>query len=183
MSAVIVENRNTLLNGTSKTSNPFSSNSDLSDMIRNLGDIDRAIAGLADLSSPAVDAAVNNAMTAAGEDFGIFTRFVDLVRNTRLEEASQELSRMLQVPLDRVITATRFFARTLKTDTTLPRQLGDLWEKIAEMSETDAIRTIMKLFGFQAVESKMAIQSLWARSRAASGLPQVERPVAPMRQR
>ncbi|HWL92903.1 MAG TPA: hypothetical protein VNT79_05160 [Phycisphaerae bacterium] len=173
MAGVIVANRESLLNGRSKTNNPLAADADLAEMIRNLGDIDRAIAGLADLSvgngecaAPAPIAAVNPA-----EVCGIFGRFVELVQKTRLEEASQELSRMLQMPLDRATTATRFFARSMKTDATLPAQLGRFWSALGGMTTPEATRSIMRIFGFQAVEARMAMQTLMARINAVGSSP------------
>lgn len=177
MARVIVENRESLLNGKSRTNNPLTSNADLAEMIRNLGDIDRAIAGLADLSIPTGEyetPVAGNGRNGPGE-YGIFSRFVDLVSKTRLEEASQELSKLLQMPLDRVTTATRFFARTLKADATLPERLAQFWTGLAELSEADATRGLMRIFGFQAVESRMALQALVAKARAAAATPGLPR--------
>lgn len=173
MARVIVENREKLLNGTSRTNNPLVSQADLAEMIRNLGEIDRAISGLAEFATPPngeyavppVPASESQSDPAA---FGIFTRFVELVRKSRLEEAAQELSRMLAMPLDRVTTATRFFSRTLKSDPTVPAQLGKFWLTVGEAGEADATRSLMRLFGFQAVESRMALQALLARVKAAA---------------
>ncbi len=180
LSKSIVQNRETLLNGASKTSNPLSTSGDLADMIRNLGDIDRAVLGLAELSASNGEYSVTSKdQESCPQEMGVFSRFVELIRKSRLEEASQELSRTLQIPLDRVITATRFFTRNLKTDPTLPRQLGALWSTVTEMSEAEASKTMMRLFGFQSVESRIAVHTLWARARAATGVSP-ETPIMPV---
>lgn len=169
MARVIVENREKLLNGTSRTNNPLASNADLAEMIRNLAEIDRAVAGLADMGHARGDEAVATALDSknGNGDYGIFSRFVELVRHTRLEEASQELSRTFQMALDRVTTATRFFSRTLKADETLPTQLARFSAAVTELSEADATKALMRLFGFQAVEARMAIQALLSKHAAA----------------
>ncbi|MBK8269173.1 MAG: hypothetical protein IPK83_13050 [Planctomycetes bacterium] len=95
MARVIVENREKLLNGTSRTNNPLASSADIADMIRNLGEVDRAISGLADLVSgngSAAGAVVEGNGNGRGE-CGVFSRFVELVRAARFEEASRNLQR------------------------------------------------------------------------------------------
>jgi hypothetical protein len=171
MAGVIVENREKLLNGTSRTNNPLASSADLAEMIRNLGEVDRAITGLAELGA-GVGAMTNagsngNGNVSPDSECGIFSRFVELVRSSRFEEASQELSKTLAMPLDRVITATRFFARTLKTDPMLPSKLGRFLANVGDMTQADAIKTIMRLFGFQAVEARISIQALLAKPKPA----------------
>lgn len=169
MARVIVENREKLLNGTSRTNNPLASSADIADMIRNLGEVDRAISGLADLGAgngSAAVAVVEGNGNGRGE-CGVFSRFVELVRAARFEEASQELAKTLAVPLDRVITATRFFARSLKTDPSLPMQLNQFQLVVGDMTQAEATRAMMRLFGFQAVESRMAIQTLLSKSKPA----------------
>jgi len=169
MSTTIVERKDSLLNGRSKTNAPLSSDQDLAEMIRSLSEIDHAISGLADISRNGHGVADLAEVALDDQTNGIFGKYVELVRDDRLEEASRELSQVLQMSRDRVITATRFFARCLKADPACVRNLVDLSDAVAGDSDSEAMRIVIKTFGFQAVESRMAIDRLRSRIMTANG--------------
>lgn len=174
LAEVVVSKRETLLNGHNHSDNPISSHSDLTEMIRNLSEIDHAIAGLADAvedsvppAPPKPDAQNNTVTTPAPVDLGatangnhLFARYLKLLSSNRPEEASRELSRVLHVPLDRVNTASRYVARSLKADPTVADRVADLGYQITELDESEAMKQLMRVFGFQAVEARMAVQAL-----------------------
>jgi len=174
LAEVVVSKRNTLLNGHNHSDNPISSHSDLTEMIRNLSEIDHAITGLADAvdesvapTAPPTEATKQTVTTPAPIDLGatangnhLFARYLKLLGNNRPEEASRELSRVLHVPLDRVNTASRYVARSLKADPTVADRVADLGYQLGELDESEAMKQLMRVFGFQAVEARMAVQAL-----------------------
>lgn len=168
MSTAIVDRKDSLLNGRSKTNSPLSSDQDLAEMIRSLSEIDHAISGLADVSRNGHDVAGGEETVLDDQTHEVFGKYLDLVRDDRLEEASRELSQVFQMSRDRVITATRFFARCLKADPNCVRNLIDLADAVTGDSESEAMRIVIKTFGFQAVESRMAIAQLRTRLMASS---------------
>lgn len=92
-----------------------------------------------------------------------FERFVSLVSSVKVEDAARELSRVFQMPLDRAGTATRFFARAIRAKPQLADSLANLHQTLTGESSSLAMRQLMMIFGFQAVESQMAIEALRAR--------------------
>ncbi len=98
-----------------------------------------------------------------------FARYVDLVRDDRLEEASHLLSSLLSMPLDRMVTATRFFKRARSANPQVVDGLWRLLDTVQDASSAQMMDLLVKTFGFQAVESGMAISSL--REAAANGSP------------
>lgn len=92
-----------------------------------------------------------------------FELFASLVAEVRMEEASRELSRVLQMPLDRAGTAARFFARAARANPGAIRELGTLCRRLEAMSTAERTRLLMMSFGFQAVEARMALQVLSCR--------------------
>ncbi|MFQ5412612.1 MAG: hypothetical protein ACE5EC_09945 [Phycisphaerae bacterium] len=164
MASVIVEHRKTLLNGSSRTNNPLSCNADLAEISRSLGELDAAIAGLADLPGDFARHDPPDARSNASTEntAHVFDRFIQLVSASRMEEASQELSRLLRMPLDGMITATRFFFRGMKADPELPKRLNQLCSRVVGGSEAECIGALIQSFGFQAVESRHALQALRA---------------------
>lgn len=166
MATAVVERRDSLLNGRSKTNSPLSSDRDLAEMTRSLAEIDHAIAGLADIAENERDESTGYYGDPAHIDassVGLFARYLELVRATRLEEASRELSTLFHMSLDRVTTATRFFARCLKADPHCVANLAELSAAAMDESDSQAMRAMIKTFGFQAVESRMALQVLRTR--------------------
>ena len=163
MASVIVKNRETLLNGHSRTNNPLADNADLSEISRSLGELDAAIDGLADWHDelPSHNASKDTRPDPSIDNHAhVFDRFIYFVSASRLEEASRELARMMRMPLDGMITATRFFSRGLKADPELPDRLNKLCSRIVVGSEADCIRMLIQSFGFQAVESRQALLAL-----------------------
>lgn len=163
MATTVVERKDALLNGRSKTNAPLSSDQDLADMIRSLSEIDHAISGLADLSRSGSGNGAPEAPELDDQTHSIFGKYLALVRDGRLEEASRELSQVLLMSRDRVVTATRFFARCLKADPGFVRNLMALADAVSGDGQTEAMRIAIQTFGFQAVESRMAIEQLRSR--------------------
>ena len=95
-----------------------------------------------------------------------FAWFIELVGEQRLEEASRELLRILRMPLDRVMTATRFFARASRVNPDLVPALAGLPRRLRSASSAQAMSLLVRTFGFQAVETRMAVQALLATSGA-----------------
>jgi hypothetical protein len=91
-----------------------------------------------------------------------FDRFASFVSAVKLEDAARELSRVFQMPLDRAGTATRFFARAIRARPEMADSLASLHKVLAGESSSPAMRQLMMIFGFQAVESQMAIETLRA---------------------
>ena len=169
MASVVVENQRALLNGQAPPNNPLAASADLVEIIKNLDKLDNAIAGLAGVSQddlPSDAASPATAKPTTPQQDGIFGTYCRLVARNRLEQASRELSRILHMPLDRVITATRFFARTFKVNPSVADELAHLCEPGENWSEAQCLRALIKTFGFQSVESRMAIQALRARMEA-----------------
>lgn len=91
---------------------------------------------------------------------GSFARFVELVDSDRLEEASHMLSGLLKMPLDRMVTATRFFKRSRRANPRIVDLLWRLLDSVKDASSAQLMDLLVKTFGFQAVESGMAISAL-----------------------
>jgi len=168
MASVVVEHRDVLLNGSSRTNNPLATNTNLIEITKSLGELDNAIAGLAELDDKnlPIEAVPQelSAENASGDKAagGIFSTFLQLVDEEKPVAASRELARVLQIPLDRVITATRYYARASKANADLTDGLRSLHTDIAHISEAEGVRRLIKTFGFQAVESRMALRTLLA---------------------
>jgi len=167
MAAAVVERKDSLLNGRSKTNSPLSSDRDLAEMTRSLAEIDHAISGLADIAENEHEGAGYDPTHIDPASLGLFARYLELVRASRLEEASRELSQVFHMSLDRVTTATRFFARSLKADPTAAENLLELSAAALDDSDSQAMRAMIKTFGFQAVESRMALEVLRTRLNGA----------------
>lgn len=169
MATAVVERRETLLNGRSKTNSPLSSDQDLAEMIHSLSEMDHAISGLADVAENDAASLDDNDLDALVDPaaVGLFARYLELVRGARLEEASRELSQIFHMSLDRVTTATRFFSRSLKADPRTAANLAELSAAAMDESDSQAIRAMIKTFGFQAVESRMALTVLRTRLNGA----------------
>lgn len=93
----------------------------------------------------------------------IFRRFADLVGQERLEEASRELSRILGMSLDPMVTATRFFSRATKANASTPYRLLQICKQLHELSDAQCIKALIQTFGFQAVEARAAMIALKTR--------------------
>lgn len=175
MANVIVANREALLNGHSEGNNPLGHNADLAEIIKSLDEIDGLIAGLvpmakeesasdsSQVSTDLTSSTQSNERDHENQPDDAFLRFRQLVAKDKMEEASRELSRTLQMPLDRMVTATRFYVRAAKADTSLSGLLSSLCSHIGEWSEGDSMRVLIRTFGFQAVESRLAVKVLQAR--------------------
>lgn len=142
------------------------------------GESEAAIAGLSRLEpliaalracetsnqdQPEADATPRRPTSPVGDR--VFERFAALVSAVKLEEASRELSRIFQMPIDRAGTATRFFARAVRAKPALIDELPTLCRRLLDAPSSQGIRLLMAVFGFQAVESRMAMEALNARHR------------------
>lgn len=180
MASIITENSSTLLTGNALLNNPLAANADLREILRNLQELDVAIDGMAsrirdDLSEPAP--AIQSAPVVQPAPAGPpapsapppradpFGEFKQLVANQRLESAAHELARILHMSRDRVMTATRFFSRALKADPCIADRLSNLCDHAGNGSEAECLRTLIRTFGFQAVESRMAMEALRAKTQ------------------
>ncbi len=191
MASVIVRNRAALLNGQSETNNPLAYHKDVAEIIKTLAELDGAIEGLAPLAKedlrkmeamvaeaeesaarteapappiPPGRAAAAATPTAPRKDVpDLFRRFADLVSHERLEEASRELSRILGMPLDPMVTATRFYSRATKANASTPYRLLQICKQIHQLPEAQCIRALIQTFGFQAVEARAAMLALKTR--------------------
>ena len=148
-----------------KGTGPFACCLELDELAAGLRRLDAAIAGLQD--APIGGAASGPCPRLGGSDHDgcpdhPFDRFTDLVTRNRLEEASRELARILRMPRDRMVTATRFFARAIRADPAIARRLSELPQRVENASSAQCMSLLVETFGFQAVESRMAIRALQA---------------------
>ncbi len=163
LASVVVERRGALLNGSVPPNNPLAASADLVEIIKNLDKLENAISGLAAVTE---DDSRPSALPPAAppqrevQDEHIFAPYCRLVSKNRLEQAARELSRVLHMSQDQMITATRFFERAVKADSSLIRDLSKLSDPAGSLAEAQCIRTLIKTFGFQAVESRTAMQAL-----------------------
>ena len=174
LASVVVERRSTLLNGSSPPNNPLAASADLVEIIKNLDKLENAIAGLAAVTEDDVRPAALPSPAPVQREVrtdNIFAPYCRFVSNNRLEQAARELSKVLHMPQDQMITATRFFARAVKADPSLIRDLAKLCDPARRWTEADCVRTLIKTFGFQAVESRTAMQALKDSPRSASPIP------------
>ncbi len=174
LASVVVERRGALLNGSVPPNNPLAASADLVEIIKNLDKLENAIAGLAaateDELRPAalpLPAPVQREVQAEN----IFAPYCRLVSKNCLEQAARELSRVLHMSQDQMITATRFFERAVRADSSLVRDLAKLCDPAGSWTEAECIRTLIKTFGFQAVESRKAMQALKDISKGPSPIP------------
>lgn len=161
----IVRNKRHLLDGANVEGNPFSQHRGLNEMIVGLGHLDTAVAALRAFSGecappeqPADRSAPGLGQPPRG-DFD-FRRFTELVVVGRLEEAARELALIFQMPHDRMITATRFYDRAVRADPTIARYLENLPARLQNASSAQCMSLLVKTFGFQAVETRNAVQAL-----------------------
>ncbi len=171
LATTVCDQRASLLNGSSHTHDPLLYAPDVAQMLRRLSELDAAIGGLTDRNGSARPAGANGAARTAVKpdaENTVFSPFIELVTAGRLEEASQELARVLQLPLDRVITATRFFARMLKTNPGAAEALHPLARDVATRAENESVRMLIQTFGFQSIESRLALRALQTRESAGS---------------
>lgn len=174
LASVVVERRGALLNGSTPPNNPLSASADLVEIIKNLDKLENAIAGLAAVTEDDLRPATLPSPAPPQREVrpdNIFTPYCQLVSKNCLEQAARELSRVLHMSQDQMITATRFFARAVKADPSLIRDLSRLCDPARSWTEADCVRTLIKTFGFQAIESRTAMQSLKDGSKGPSSIP------------
>lgn len=172
LSDAIVRNRRMLLEGAGVEGNPFSQNRALDEMIVGLGRLDSAIAALQISGRRPAAVPAREAASAPGHEDpslrdGVFAQFTEFMTRGRLEEGARELARILRMPHDRMTTATRFFDRAARADPSIARQLAELPTRLENASSAQCMTLLVKLFGFQAVETRMAVQALQGNTSAA----------------
>jgi hypothetical protein len=163
MAVAVVTNKQQLLGRAAFLNSPLDCNTELAEISAGLGKVDQALAAMTPTSGGAGDRIAletPDVHVSDNQPGRTFDCFVSLVEGNRLEEASRELSRILQMPLDRAGTATHFLARTTAAEADLSGGLARLQEQIISGSAADSMRLLMRTFGFQAVESRMAMEAL-----------------------
>jgi hypothetical protein len=171
LAETVTGNKPDLLRAAEADSGPFTALPDLQKQTDALYRLDSAITALRRLvrrtnssaSSPPTDNEGEHRDRPADTTF---SRFIELACGKRLEEASRELARVFRMPLDRMITATRFFARSSQVNPDLVDQLADLPWRLKKASSAQAMSLLVRTFGFQAVETRMAVQALRAAEAA-----------------
>jgi hypothetical protein len=163
LAVAVVMNKQQLLGRGNLLASPLTCDRELAEMAASLCQVDHAIAAMSsrwaapfgggDTDTPGVQSADTQRRQT-------FSRFAQLVAEKRLEEASRELSRILHMPLDRAVTATHCFARGAEANPDNSAMLAVLHQQIATSPVADSIRLLMKTFGFQAVESRLAMETL-----------------------
>lgn len=175
LAEAVIGSKDALLDEGGDGHDPLTCNHDLDKMTAGLIRLDAAITGLQRLAAGHDDQQATHSQPSESrrqsQRSNIFDRYVELVAHQRLEEASRELTRILQMPLDQMITATRFFARALRVDPTIAGRLSELPARCGNASGSQCMGLLVKTFGFQAVESRMAIQALQERMRQ-TGTPE-----------
>jgi hypothetical protein len=161
----IVREKRVLLENANSVGNPFSRNHALEEMISRLGRLNAAIFALKAAGGAVTAARTEARPTAAGTQIpptrdAVFARFIALVAEGHLEEATQELARVLRMPHDRMTTATRFFDRAVRSDPSIAAQLIDLPAHLENASSAQCMSLLVKTFGFQAVETRLAVAAL-----------------------
>jgi len=163
LALAVVLNKQQLLGRATLLDSPLTCDPRLAELAAGLCQIDQTLAALktppAEAMEP-IDREQAEKRVSDGQSDQTFDRFSSLVNENRLEEASRELSRIFQMPHDRACTATQFFARTAQHKPVSASGLAALQEQIASGSTADSMRILMRTFGFQAVESRMAMEAL-----------------------
>jgi hypothetical protein len=163
LAVAVVMNKQQLLGRGTLLNLPLTCDRDLAEIAAGLGQVNHAIAAIGPCSGERADRADHEpAEPRASDDHRslTFSRFAQLVIENRLEEASRELSRRLRIPHDRAGTATHFFARAAQANPHGTRGLGVLHEQVTTAPAADCIRLLMKTFGLQAIESRIAMEAL-----------------------
>ena len=145
---------------------PLACDFELDEMASGLVRLESAIAGLRGMAGGAPE---RSATVEASGRAGLFEGFIGLVAKGRLEEASRALATVFQMALDRAITATRFFSRLVRSDPAVVHRLRALPEQVRTGTASQCMRVLVATFGFQAVESQLAIQALASRGRSTEG--------------
>ncbi len=172
----VVRNKATLLRNSRDGGehDPFAGVADFAEIADGLVRLNAAIDGLQDTAGANEHGSRNGSERVRGSDVrrdGTFDDFVELVERDRMQEAAQELGRILKMPLDRVITASRFFARAARAHPEIAHDLPQLCRQIKESPPEQCVRLLVTTFGFQAVESQAAIRQLRELAREAHLAP------------
>lgn len=160
--SVVMEQRNALLRESADSSHPFAAVPQLVELKKELAELDQLIAALAEVPTKAVS--TTELAKGNGEETTVndqtFERYITLVKQGRMEEGSRALAGVLSLSLDAMVTATRFFARSLNTDPAAAHRLALLCEHLGDWPDRDCVKALMKIFGLQAVEAHNALTAL-----------------------
>jgi hypothetical protein len=165
MAVAVVTNKQQLLGRAAFLNSPLDCNREGAEISAGLSKVEQALAAMMPARGAAGDWIEQGTLDEQVSDNHpgrTFDIFASLVEGNRLEEASRELSRVLHMPLDRAGTATRFLARTIANDGDLSDGLAVLQEQINTGPTADSMRLLMRTFGFQAIESRIAMEALQA---------------------
>ncbi len=177
MADLLIRNEDNLLRKAAESTNPLGRHYDLEDMTTTLTRLNAGIEALTQAARPGPASDSGSARKSPVHGHGgppspcaasALERYGLLVEEGRLEEAARELAVVLQLPLDRVTTATRFYSRAVRADPSIAEQLASLPHQARTASGAQCMNLLVRTFGFQAVESRMAIEAL---RRAAAGVP------------
>jgi len=162
----VLDRENALLKQVDRAQSPLKFGREIGVAVASLNRVDRVIAALG--GPQAADGKLAEAPTtprASVEEAAkrTFDHFASLVSAVKIEEAARELSRIFQMPLERAGTATRFFARAIRARPELAESLANLHRLLADQPASLGLRQLMMIFGFQAVESQMAMKALRTR--------------------
>jgi len=169
----MADQRKVLLDAAADSNIPFFYSADIQELITSLHQAQTAIDAIEAVMRRGRSAAVNVPIPAPAEADSTparddtFDRYIELVGLGRLEDAARELGTILRMPLDRMTTATRYFARAVAADPTACDRLANLTTRLKTEPPTNCMRLFVTTFGFQAIESQLAIQALRGRQRAA----------------
>lgn len=166
LAEAVVANRSRVLSEAAEGRAPLACDFDLKEMTSGLARLESVIAGLQELTgeAPGPSGTVEKRAPAR-----LFDGFISLVAEGRLEEASRALSTVFQMALERAITATKFFSRVVRSDPAIVDRLRALPEQVRTGTDSQCMRVLVATFGFQAVESQLAIQALALRGRSTEG--------------
>lgn len=157
---LVLAHREPLLESSCEDGTPFQCSAELDRTAQGLVRLARAITALETEQPTVAEGRAATPHEAAASDDSVFDKFSDLISRGRLEEASHELSRVIRMPLDRAITATRFYARTVQAHPEVAGDLDQLCRQVRTSPTAQCMRLLVTTFGLQAVESQMTIQAL-----------------------
>lgn len=142
---------------------PFAGNANLAELAGQLAELQTLIAAFeqatkSTLPLPRDDSRPRQIRTV--DSISPFSVFVSFVMDNRLVEATQELSRILPMPVDQLATATDRFARAVHGNPRLADQLEGLCRNLDTLSDPDAARILIQTLGFQVIEAQIAVDTL-----------------------
>lgn len=164
----IVAEQQGMMLSTRAGADPLAADPVMDRLTRGLSNVNRAIAELqAAGGGRAAPKEPSRASRPGSGRIGFFSAFQRLVAVDRLQEAARELSRLIRLPGDCAFTATRFYARTVRSDPSVASRVNSMCEKVDSATVSKCMKTLISAFGLQAVESMTAIQAIRDARRTA----------------